>query len=285
MKPTLRTLTLLLLAGVLQVNAKTLLPVALASKGQSTVSSGSSPSAPVVLKQPLSAGSTITTDAEGRLALALGPGQMIVLHKASQVEIVSPYDDASGHGAVVQLIAGQVSCSIDPKFGHSGPVFKLLAGQQTIQAKGTAWQTGIAANGQVTNVVLSSTVNVAVAGGNFSANVSAGSVLISSYTNGGLTGAVLVNLVTGQATSYSSSGEPANAVASAAQLATASVAFQAAVNGASSEGGGGSGSAALNSLIASVNVTLNAAGISAITSPSNTGAPLGRDSTVSPEQP
>jgi hypothetical protein len=275
---------LLLLAGLGSLSAAPLSPVVLATTGDASIKTGSQAEQAIILKQAVPAGSILSTGTS-RLALAVAPGQMVTLKRNTQLQLISTHDAAVGKGAELRLISGGVRCDIDPKYGHAEPVFKLYAGKDTIQAKGTQWETGVAADGSITTVVISSTVSISVQGGTFPVDVPAGSVLVSSYDGGALTGVKVVNLATGGVTSYATNGEPTTGLASATEMSAAAAVFQTALN----ENGATGGEVA--ALVAQINQTLVAAGLPATvsaggtttTSTENNSAP--RDTTVSGSTP
>lgn len=265
----LHAFAILLIAGA--VNAVPLKPVVLATKGEAALKEG----AAVAPRQMVNTGSVLTTGKDSRLAIALAPGQMVVLKKNTQLEVVSAHDAAAGKGAVIRLIVGSVSCDIDPTHGHKEPVFKLLAGDQTIQAKGTKWESSVAADGSVTTVVVSSTVSVSVPGSSAPVPVTAGSVMVVSATGG----ATMVNLVTGQVTSFSADGSSESGPATAAQLGAAQAVFQTALADTGTTG------AATTALVAQINTTLASAGVPTVVTVTTGAENVGRDVTVSSEQP
>lgn len=265
--------------------AAPLKPVILASKGQAEIATDKGDSKPVELKQSVTAGSTLSTGDSSRLAVALAPGQLVTLKKNSKLKITSTHDAASGQGAVIELLAGGVLCEIDPAHGHKEPVFKLHAGDHVMQAKGTSWETGTAADGQVTTVVLSSVVSITLPSGT-AVELPQGSVLVVTVQSGGASAAKVVNLVTGTVTTHGADGSSTPAAATTADLAAAQSAFQAALNGAAS-----APAPATVALVAQINATLTSQGLPAVTVPSagnagtvNTAPPPGRDVVTSPEQ-
>lgn len=281
---------LLLLGSTLMVSAVAVKPVVVAQRGQATVTAGSA-STPLELKQAITAGSVVETDKTGKLALALAPGQMIVLGNKTKLKVVSIHDAETSQGAVVELVVGVANCYIDPKHGHSGPVFELVAGKESIKAKGTTWTTSKSEGGTVSTTVTSSAVSVSVSGG-ATIPVPAGAVVTSTYgADGAWSGSVVVNLVTGQVTSFAADGTSQTGPATSTQLSQASASFSAALAGAASGPGGTAESAALTALVADVNSTLAAAGLPTVgastpTGNTTTNDPSTRDSaTASPEAP
>ncbi|TDU71379.1 FecR family protein [Prosthecobacter fusiformis] len=286
MKIKLPTLLLTMLAIAVQASAALLQPVILASKGEpSILMVGQSATVPVTIKQTVPAGSVITTGSNGRVAVALGEGQLVVLDSNTQLSIRSVQNDSGG--AVVDLLYGTLRCSVDPERSGSGPAFTIMAGKESIQSKGTVWQTSKAADGTTTTVCLVSTVTVTIKG-NLMIDVPAGSVLISTYANGVWTGSKVINLATGQTTTYSPDGAggytSAVSVSSITELGQARDAFQTAL-GQLTDMILNAQSAALNVVIGQINGVLSAAGLPTLTPPAGISNSAERDSIVSPEQP
>lgn len=282
---------LLLIGSALMASGVPVKPVIVAQKGQPTaVTDGVS--AALQPRQALSAGSVIETDKDSRVAIAVAPGQMISLGAKGKLKIISIHDAAADKGAVVEVLLGSASCYIDPKHGHSGPVFELVAGKESIKAKGTTWTTNVSAGGTVSTTVTSSAVTVTTAGGGTSFPVAAGSVVTSTYAaDGSYSGSIVVNLVTGTATVVGADGESSSGPASTTQLGAAAASFQAAVN-TSLASPSGAESAAVVALVASVNSTLAAAGLPTVSTDGTSGAVIidtgaaARDTaTASPEAP
>jgi len=256
-------LLLLLFGSALMLPAVPLKPVVVAHRGQPTMTLGDA-NAPLDIKQSISPGAIIETDKDSKVAVAIAPGQMVVLGNKTKLKVISIHDAEASKGAVIELEVGIASFYIDPKYGHSGPVFELIAGKETIKAKGTTWTTGKSgegSSGTVSTTVTSSAVSVTPSGATASFTASAGSVVTSTYSpSGAWTGSVVVNLVTGTVTTISADGGSTTGSASAAQLASAAAGFQAAVNDAAAGGVSSSEGAALTALISNINTTLTNAG-------------------------
>lgn len=281
---------LLLIGSSLMLPAAPVKPVIIAQKGKPTVTADGT-SAVIETRQALSAGSVIETDKNSKVAIAVAPGQMVSLGSKGKLKIISIHDASIDKGAVVEVMLGSASCYIDPKHGHSGPVFELVAGKETIKAKGTTWTTSVSASGTVSTTVTSSAVTITTASG-VSIPAAAGSVVTSSAA-----GVVIVNLVTGTVTTVAADGGTSTGTASATQLSSAAASFQAAVNAAVTSPSGAE-AAAVVALVASVNATLSAAGLPTVSAGggTSTGAAIdtgaaardtatSNNNTVSPERP
>ena len=266
---------IILLALVGHATATPLQPVVLASRGQPSVEAGSKAKAvPVTLKQPLSAGSVLTTGPQERLAVAIAPGQLVSLDANSKLKVEAVHLAEPGHGAIIKLLQGIVRCSVNPELGHSAPVFTLIVKKESIQAQGTLWQTGIvegteAPISKTSTVVVNSTITVNIElsknADKLSLQVSANSVLTSVYEAEVWQESKIVNLVTKLLTRYVRTGPNTYAVttypASETELGQALAALQTAI--------GQMGEVASNTLL----------------TPPLSSSSTGNDTTVSPEQP
>lgn len=283
MKTKLPPLIIAFMTIIGHVYAAPLQPVVLATRGEPMVSAnGKSESLPIVLKQTVGAESKIVTGVDGQLALAIAPGQLLVIERNSSLEVKSVHSDSKG--AELLLSEGTVRCSIDPELGHTSPVYKVLVAQETIQAEGTVWQTGKASDGKTTTIVLSSRVSVSIEGmPGLTINVPAGSVLTSTYVNGVWTGSKVVNLVNGRVTSYSPAGVVVG-IATVTELGQARGDFISTL-GQLTDLILGKESAGLSVLVSQINAVLAAAGLSPLTLPTGISGSTGRDSVVSPNAP
>ncbi len=218
------------------------------------------------------------------MALAVAPGQVVLLDGNSQLRVRSLHDAEVGQGAILELLQGSVRCSVDPKQAQQGPVFKMWMKKEVIQARGTLWQSGHAEEGTTRTVVVSSTVGVAIDEANLKIDVAAGSLLISTYDGRGMwTGSKLINLVTGQTTEYPFGGGVTSRPASVTELGQAKGAFQTALaqltNFVLQEESG------ILLLTSQINATLTAAGLQPLVLPTGVPASTGRDAIVSPFKP
>lgn len=222
-----------LISSVPLIQAAPVKPVVLSTRGQPSMTLGGS-SSPLELKQSLSAGVIIETDKSSKVAVAIAPGQMVVLENRTTLKIISIHDTAASRGAVIELVGGSASFYIDPKYGQSGPVFELIAGTDSIKASGTTWTSSRNGN-TFSHTVTSSAVNITPAGTNTPFNVPAGSVVTSVYgPNGAWQGSTVVDLTTGKATGYSPQASGAEltvstGLATGVQMDGAAVTFQAAI--------------------------------------------------------
>jgi|GEM_PF-2566329 len=255
------------------VLSKPLQPVVLATKGESSIQFGNNEQKGIQLKEAIPAGATITTGGEGRLALAIAPGQMVVLQKDTQLKIVSLHDSADLNGAVIELISGSVSCEIDPNKGKDNPSFKLKVGDEVVQAQGTGFQVS-KTGGTIQVVVLSSVVTFTSSTGQVSL-VNAGMVFVMTFSpTGSPTGGLIVNLLTGRGVVLSPTGEPTEAALTNAQLGFAAAAFQSAAAFAPVITPG------FGTMVTQINATLSDSGVASLSNVQITNTFNTRDTTT-----
>ncbi len=255
--------------------AAPLRPVVLAQRGDVNVTPAKGAARTTQAGEVLARGERVDVRGETRAAIALAPGQMATLRNGGGLKMEALHDGRTG--ARVRLESGTVDCWIKPGRPADQPVFVLLAGKDSFQARGTLWTTTILDNGNVVTAVLHSTLALTLGESGAQIFVTAGHVITSEYNaEGQWLQTTLVDLTTGQKTLYLAAAptSPLTSPASTTEIGQAAAFFQ---NGLDSASGWTTESLRdATLLVTQINAVLNSAGLPPLV------APTPRDDALTP---